>query len=289
LAGNSLSDFNLKARTLIEALPWIRTYRGQTVVVKVGGEALEEARPASLLAEDLALLALVGIRLVVVHGGGPQLTKAMTGAGIQPKFVGGLRITDSRSMDVVRQVLIGSINSDLVARLCEAGLKAIGLSGVDASLLNASQAMGPQGEDLGSVGDVEGVQPAVLLTLLESGYTPVVASVASSGAGFLNINADAVAGSIAGSLGAAKLAYLTNVDGLYRDFGDSRSLLSEVKLDELRSMIPGLSDGMRPKAQAACDALAAGVGKVHILDARVEHCLLLEIFTDAGVGTQVLP
>jgi acetylglutamate kinase len=279
-----------KAATLIEALPYIRTYRGRTVVLKVGGEALDEHRSARVVAEDIALMVLVGIRVVVVHGGGPQVTEAMSGSGIEPRFVGGLRVTDDDSMEVVRRVLIGSINSDLVGLLSTAGLSAVGLSGADGKLIQAVRTTGPAGEDIGRVGVVDAVDTRILEALLDDGYTPVVATVAPDPGGApLNINADAVAGAIAGALGAAKLVFLTNVEGLYRDLGDSGSLLSELKVGELEAMIAGLSDGMRPKAAAAASALRAGVGKVHILDGRTDHALLLEVFTDEGIGTQVIP
>jgi acetylglutamate kinase len=279
-----------KARVLSQALPYIRTYKGQTVVIKLGGEALDDADHAAVVASDLALLALVGIRLVVVHGGGPQVSAAMTEAGIKPLFVDGLRVTDDASMETVRRVLVGSINSDLVGRLCTAGLRAVGLSGADANLLGALPLIGPGEQSLGRVGRVSSVRAEVLDDLLERGYTPVVASVATGSDGvFLNINADAAAAALASALGAAKLVYVTNVPGLYADFGDAGSLLSELGSAELAAMLPGLSAGMRPKAESAVEALQHGVGKVHLLDGRVEHALLLEIFTDEGIGTQVLP
>jgi acetylglutamate kinase len=278
-----------KAGTLIEALPYIRSYRGQTVVVKIGGEALDEDGKARIVAEDLALMALVGIRLVVVHGGGPQVTEAMERSGISPKFVGGLRVTDDESIELVRRVLVGSINADLVGRLCAAGLSAVGLSGADGTLISARRTSGPGGEDIGRVGRVQAIDTRILTTLLEDGYTPVVASVApgADGAPF-NVNADEVAGAVAGALRAAKLVFLTNVEGLYRDLGDAGSMISELKVDELETMIGGLSDGMRPKASSAAGALRSGVGKVHILDGRTDHALLLEVFTDEGIGTQVI-
>jgi acetylglutamate kinase len=285
-----VNDARDKARTLVEALPYIRTYRGQTVVVKIGGAALDDPVLASLVAEDLALMALVGMNLVVVHGGGPQVTEAMTAAGIEPSFVGGLRVTGAAAIDVVRRVLVGSINPDLTSRLCRAGLSAVGLSGFDGRLIAATQTTGPQGEDVGRVGRVAGVDPGLLESLLSDGHTPVIASVAPDEEGAaLNVNADEIAGAIAGSLGAAKLVYLTNVEGLYRDFGDSGSLVSELKLDELEDVAERMSEGMRPKAASAIAALRAGVGKVHILDGRIEHALLVEVFTDRGIGTQVLP
>ena len=279
-----------KAKTLVEALPYIRSYRGSTVVVKVGGAALDDAQLASAVAEDLALLSLVGLNLVVVHGGGPQVSGAMSRAGIEPSFVGGLRVTDDESMALVQQVLVGRINSDLVARLCATGLEAVGLSGFDGGLLVAERISGPAGEDLGRVGTVARVRPQLLESLVEQSYTPVIASVAPDGSGgALNVNADAVAGAVAAALGAAKLVYLTNVEGLYADFGDKGSLLSEMKGSELGALTETLSEGMRPKAASAVAALEGGVGKVHILDGRVRHALLLEIFTDEGIGTQVLP
>ncbi len=279
-----------KAQTLIEALPYIRSYRNQVVVVKVGGAALDEERLAALVTEDLALMALVGIRLVVVHGGGPQVTEAMSAAGIEAEFIGGLRVTDDAAMEVVQRVLLGSINSTLVGRLQSSGLNAVGLSGSDGGLISAERRAGPRGEDLGRVGGVGDVRPDLLLSLLDEDYTPVLASIAPGGDGEqLNVNADAVAGAVAAALSAAKLVFLTNVEGLYRDLGDSGSLVSELKLDELRGMLTDLSEGMRPKAEAAAAALERGVAKVHILDGRVEHALLLEIFTEEGIGTQVLP
>jgi acetylglutamate kinase len=288
--GPSLDAAATKAQTVVEALPYIRSYRGQTVVVKVGGAALDDASLARVVAEDLTLLALVGLRLVVVHGGGPQVSGAMSAAGIEPTFVGGLRVTDEESMVLVQQVLVGRINSDLVARLNHAGLSAVGLSGFDGGLVRAERIGGPAGEDLGRVGAVAEVRPQLLSSLLEQAYTPVIASVAPDGEGrALNVNADAVAGAVASALGAAKLVYLTNVEGLYTDFGDRGSLVSEMKASELEVLVPVLSEGMRPKADSAVAALANGVGKVHVLDGRVRHALLLEIFTDEGIGTQVLP
>jgi acetylglutamate kinase len=278
-----------KAKVLAEALPYIRTYRGATVVVKVGGEALDEPHLAGMVAEDLALLALVGIRIVVVHGGGPQVSEAMSAAGVEPRFVGGLRVTGDDAIEVVRRVLVGSINPDLVARLNAAGLQAVGLSGADGGLFVVERVLGPGGEDLGHVGSVASVKTAVLDDLLGRGYTPVVATVGPDPSGRpMNVNADPAAGAIAAALGAAKLVYLTNVEGLYRDLGDAGSLLSEMKVGELDELLADLSQGMRPKAESAVGALRNGVGKVHILDGRIEHALLLEIFTDEGIGTQVM-
>lgn len=278
-----------KTHTLAEALPWIRRHHGATVVVKIGGEALEDPKQAASVAGDLALLALVGMRLVVVHGGGPQVSRAMDRAGIEPSFVGGLRVTTAESIDIVKSVLIGQINFELVGLLRSAGLAPVGLSGADGGLLTAEVTAGPGGEDIGMVGRVTGVNAALLDSLLENGYTPVVASIApDADGGPLNVNADAAAGSIAGAMGASKLVYLTNIEGLYADLGAAGSLISGLQAEELRALLPGLSAGMRPKAASILHALDHGAGKAHIIDGRVEHALLLEVFTDEGVGTQVL-
>jgi acetylglutamate kinase len=283
-------DAGAKAQTLTEALPYIRNYRGETVVVKIGGAALDDARLAEIVAEDLALLSFVGIRLVLVHGGGPQVSRAIAELGVESRFVGGLRVTDDVSMEVVRRVLVGSINADLVTRLTRSGVRAVGLAGSDGGLLRAERIVGPAGEELGRVGRIDAVDDDLVTSLLGAGYTPVIASVAPAVDGTpLNVNADAVAGAVAAAVDAVKLVYLTNVSGLYRDFGMQDSVVPELQVDELRALIPSLSDGMRPKAASAVEALDAGVNKVHVLDGRVEHALLLEIFTDEGIGTQVLP
>ena len=278
-----------KAETLVEAIPYIREYRGTTVVVKMGGEALLDKSTALGVAQDIALMAFVGIKLIVVHGGGPQVSAAMEESGLSPTFVEGLRVTSDDAMEVVRRVLVGSINPDLVGHLTSAGLAAVGLSGADANVIHAELAFAEDGRPLGRVGRISGIEPGLFLSLLESGYTPVIASVAAGDDGRpLNVNADEVAGAIAAGMKATKLVFLTNVEGLYADLGDSGSLLSEISAQDLQSMIPSLSDGMRPKASAALSALDAGVSKVHILDGRVPHALLLEVFTDEGVGTQVI-
>lgn len=278
-----------KAQILVEALPYIRSYRGQTVVVKIGGEALADPASRRVVAQDLSLLSLVGVRLVVVHGGGPQVSEAMRRAGVEPLFVSGLRVTDDVSMQIVQEVLIGAIGPALVADLCASGAKGVALSGMDGGTLKAS-AVEDSGVTLGRVGRIVEVDQALLVSLLEDGFTPVIASVAPDAEGrSLNVNADAAAAAVAGALSAAKLVYLTNVEGLYRDLGDAGSLISELHAGELDEIVLSLSDGMRPKMASALEALRAGVGKVHVLDGRVEHALLLEIFTDEGVGTQVLP
>ena len=278
-----------KAQTLIDALPFIRSYRDRIVVVKLGGESLDDPVLAAKVADDLALLVLVGVQVVVVHGGGPQISRAMEIAGVVPRFSHGLRVTDDASMEVVQQVLIGQINAGLVGRLNQVGIGAVGVSGMDAGFMRAEKRLGEGGDDLGRVGDVVEVKPSYLLSLLAQGFTPVIASVAPADNGTtLNVNADAAAAAIASGLEAEKLIFVTNVEGLYADLGDRDSLISELKGDDLAMMLPGLSAGMRPKAKAALDAIRSGVRKVHILDGRDEHALLLEIFTSDGIGTQVL-
>ena len=277
-----------KAATLLESLPYIRAWRNRTIVVKIGGQALDDPALTALVADDLALLTLVGVHVVIVHGGGPQVSAAMRSAGIEPSFVGGLRVTDDESIEIVRRVLVGSINNDLVAALGAAGVRAVGLSGADGQVIAASKLASEP--DLGNVGEIVSVRTELVSVLLREGYTPVVASIAPGpDGGPLNINADEVAGRLATALEAEKLVFLTNVDGLYADFGDEGSLISELKAGELRTMAADLSEGMRPKAISILAALDGGVGKAHILDGRVTHALLLEVFTDEGIGTQVLP
>lgn len=279
-----------KAATLVEALPYIRTYSKRVVVVKLGGEPLDDPRLAALFAQDAALLAFVGVRVVIVHGGGPQISREMRLRGVAPEFVDGLRVTGDDAMEIVRTTLVGEVNAELVRSLNEAGAAAVGLSGIDATTIEAAKVARPGGGDLGRVGEVAAVHTKLLTSLLEDGFTPVVAPVGvGPGATTLNVNADVAAAAIASALGADKLVYLTNVEGLYRDLGDSSSLVSEMKRDDLAALIPELSAGMRPKMESALTALDAGVPKVHVLDGRVEHALLLEIFTPDGIGTQVLP
>lgn len=283
-----IEEAGYKAGILAEALPYIRRYRGKTVVLKVGGAPLDDPVRAALVAGDIALLSMVGIEVVVVHGGGPQVSAAMVRAGIEPRFIGGLRYTDDEAIHIVQQVLTGSINPALVARLNACGIRAVGCAGTDAGLLRAETSTAPGGESLGRVGRVTDVNERYLRDLLAGGYTPVVASIAADEhGGALNVNADEVAGAVAGAVGASKVVFLTNVEGLYRDLGDSGSLISEMKSGELGAMLDDLSPGIRPKVAGALQALSGGVPKAHILDGRVDHALLLEIFTDSGIGTQV--
>jgi acetylglutamate kinase len=284
-----LEEAQIKARTLVEALPYIRSYRGEVAVVKIGGAALSEPRLAQILAEDLVLLSYVGVRVIVVHGGGAQISKAMSSSGAEARFVGGMRVTDDAAMEQVQRVLMGSVNTELVGRLNSAGATAVGLSGVDGAVMTAQRMTADDGSDLGRVGRVTDVNGPFLESLLDLGYLPVLASIATSSEHTtLNVNADVVAAAVAAATKARKLIYVTDVAGIYRDFHVKDSLVSEIKADELEALVSSLDGGMRPKALSAIEAVRAGVSKVHMIDGRVEHALLLEIFTDAGVGTEVL-
>lgn len=280
-----------KARVLREALPWLIRMAGRTVVVKYGGNAIpdDDHDPlAAAFAADVALLRSVGLRLVVVHGGGPQITTLSEKLGLEPRFVDGRRVTDAATLEVVKMVLLGQVNPQLVRLISAAGAEAVGVSGTDGGLVVAR----PLDPALGAVGEVAQVNPHVLNALLDDGVVPVVATLGrdEDGAEY-NINADTVAGAIAVALGAHKLIYLTNVPGLYEHFGTAEStLLSEIGLEGLRTMLVegSLSTGMVPKVESVVGALEGGVARAHLLDGRIEHALLLEIFTDEGVGTMVV-
>lgn len=279
-----------KAAVLREALPWITRFHGKTVVVKYGGNAMVDDQLKASFAADIALLHFVGLRPVVVHGGGPQISGLADRLGVASEFVGGLRVTDDAMMDVVRMALLGDVNPELVGLVQEAGAPAIGVAGTDANLLTVAPAFGPNGEDLGRVGEVVDVDTTVIDQLLDDGLLPVVATIGRDATGQdRNVNADLAAGAIAAALGASKLVYLTDVPGLYLDFGDEGSLISEVSTAKLRAMLDGgeLHTGMLPKVRSIVDAVEAGVPQAHILDGRVLHAILIEIFTDEGVGTMI--
>jgi acetylglutamate kinase len=283
-----------KAAVLREALPWITRFHGQTVVIKYGGNAMVDDELKRSFAADVALLHFVGLRPVVVHGGGPQISSLAGQLGVESTFVGGLRVTDDAMMDVVRMSLLGQVNPELVGLVQAAGAPAVGVAGTDAGLLRVRPAVGPAGEDLGRVGEVEHVDTTYLTELLDDGFLPVVATVGRDAAGHeRNVNADLAAGAVAAALGASKLVYLTDVPGLYEHFGDPEreTLMSEVTADRLRAMLDAdeLHAGMRPKIRSIVTALGAGVPQAHILDGRVLHAVLIEIFTDEGVGTMVTP
>ncbi len=286
-----MRDAQSKAAVLIEALPYIRRWSGKTVVVKVGGEVLDDDRSLDSFATDITLLRFVGMNPIVVHGGGKQISEAMRSFGKEPSFVGGHRVTDAETVGIVRMVLMGQVNKTLVAAMNGHGGRAAGISGEDGALLTARKVLGPGAQDLGFVGEVESVNSSILETLVASEFIPVVAPFGSGPGGAYNINADLAAGAIAGALGAEKVVFLTNVEGLYHDLGDEDSLISETSVDQLKKLLTSesLSAGMIPKIQSAVAAIEAGVKQAHILDGRVQHALLVEIFTDEGAGTMVLP
>ncbi len=275
-----------KAKILTEAAPYIRRFRGKTVVIKYGGSAMIDEALRASFAGDVTLLWLVGIRPVIVHGGGPHISKAMGQAGVEPRFVGGLRVTDAETMKVVQSVLAGEINPDIVRLLAGAGARAAGVTGLDANLFTAR----PLNDTLGYVGEVTDVDVTLLRGMMDAGVVPVVAPVAHGEDGkAYNLNADMAAGALAKALAAEKLVYLTDVDGLYADLGDKDSLLSVVTPREIRSLLESGSahTGMVPKLESCVAAIDAGVRQAHILDGRVQHALLLEIFTPEGIGTMV--
>ncbi len=282
-----------KAATLVEALPWLKSFSGKTVVVKYGGNAMTSPELQQTFAEDVVFLRYCGVKVVVVHGGGPQITAHLDKLGVESEFRGGYRVTTPETVQIVRMVLVGQVNSDVVGLINEHGPFAVGLSGEDAQLFTAERRdvmVDGQPVDIGLVGDVVDVQPEILHALLEEGKVPVVATVAKGLDGNLyNVNSDTAASAVAVAVGAEKLVVLTDVEGLYADWPTSEEVISEIKTDELEAMLPGLSSGMIPKMEACLRAVQGGVPRAHVLDGRVPHAILLELFTDEGVGTMVVP
>ena len=290
-----LADAETKASTLIESLPWLKQFAGQIVVVKFGGNALVDASLQRAFAEDMVYLRHVGLKPVVVHGGGPQITSMLERLGIQSQFVGGYRVTTPDTMEVVRMVLTGQVSRELVSLINEHGPLASAISGEDAGLFRGSRrGVLVDGElvDIGLVGDVVEVDPASVLAEVNAGRIPVVSSIAPDidvPGQSLNVNADSAAAALAVALGAAKLVVLTDVEGLYRDWPNRDSLVSVIDTGELTHLLPHLESGMIPKMTACLDAVSGGVPKAAIIDGRRPHSILLEIFTDAGIGTEVVP
>lgn len=275
-----------RAALLVEALPYIQRFRGRVVVIKLGGNAMVEPALATSFAEDIVLMHSVGIRSVVVHGGGPQISELMTRLGKEPEFRDGQRVTDAETIDIARMVLVGRVNREIVGSINLHGPLAVGVSGEDAHLIRA-EARDPS---LGFVGDVDRVNPVILERLLAEEIIPVVSTIGTDDTGqAYNINADAVAAALAQALAAEKVIYLTDVPGLLADVGDPDSVIGHVDADELRAMVVsgGLTGGMIPKVDACLEALANGVGSAHLLDGRIPHVLLLELFSDHGVGTMI--
>jgi acetylglutamate kinase len=277
-----------KASVLAEALPYIREFSGKTVVVKYGGHAMDDPALAELFAQDVVLMRLVGINPVVVHGGGPQITDLMARLGKQAEFVDGLRVTDAETVDIVRMALVGKVNREIVANVNRQGPYAVGLSGEDAGLISVV----PGDPRLGFVGEVAEVNAGILEKLIREELIPVIAGVGVDAQGqAYNINADTVAAAVAGAVRAEKLVYLTDVAGLYRDFADPTSLISQIDAAALEAILAdgSVSEGMIPKLRSCLAALQAGVRRAHIVDGRLPHVLLLEFFTREGIGTMVLP
>jgi acetylglutamate kinase len=282
-----------KAATLVDALPWLARFHDKIIVVKYGGNAMTSPELQAAFAEDVMFLRYAGLRPVIVHGGGPQITEHLARLGIPSEFRGGLRVTTPEAMSVVRMVLTGHVNADIVNMLNDHGSFAIGLSGEDASLLTAERRPAiVDGEpvDIGQVGDVIAVEPSAVFALMDAGRIPVIASVARGRDGLTyNVNADTAAAAVAVGLDAEKLIVLTDVEGLYADWPTSSEIVSEIAATELAQLLPSLSSGMVPKMEACLRAVEGGVPRAHVLDGRVPHALLLEIFTSEGIGTMVVP
>ena len=275
--------------TLLEALPYIREFHGRTVVIKYGGAAMEDPGLREDFARDVVLLKYVGMNPIVVHGGGPEITRYMERLHLPVEFVGGLRVSDAATVEVAKMVLVGKVNKDIVGRVNRHGQPAVGLSGDDGQLFRVSTREGPAGEDIGYVGRIERVDAGVI-EHIAADYVPVIASVGADHEGRShNVNADEAAAAVARALGAHKLIFLTDVPGWLRDADDPASVVSECSADEVERALPGTGGGMRPKLLACLDAIHGGVRAAHIVDGRVPHSVLLELFTDAGQGTKIRP
>ena len=275
--------------TLLEALPYIREFHGKTVVIKYGGAAMTDPELKVEFARDVTLLKYVGMNPVIVHGGGPEITGYMQRLDLPVEFVDGLRVSDAATVEVAKMVLVGKVNKDIVLLLGRLGQPAVGLCGDDGLLFRASRQTAPSGQDIGFVGRIDRVDTGVLLHIAQD-YVPVIASVGADLEGHsYNINADEAAGAVATALGAHKVMFLTDVAGWLRDPADPGSIVSRAAADEVVRELPAVSGGMRPKLAACVEAVGGGVGSAHIVDGRVPHSLLLELFTDAGQGTMVTP
>ncbi|MEU4252899.1 acetylglutamate kinase [Amycolatopsis sp. NPDC026612] len=282
-----------KAGVLIEALPWLQRFHGATVVVKYGGNAMIDDELKAAFAEDMVFLRLAGLRPVVVHGGGPQITAMLKRLGVEGEFKGGLRVTTPETMDIVRMVLTGQVSRELVGLMNAHGPYAVGISGEDARLFTAERKQATvDGEqvDIGLVGEVAEVNPDAVLDIVNAGRIPVVSTVAPDVDGVVhNVNADTAAGALAAALGAEKLVVLTDVEGLYANWPDRSSLIDRIRVDRLEPMLPTLASGMIPKMEACVRAIRGGVRRAHVIDGRLAHSVLLEVFTSRGIGTMVFP
>lgn len=278
-----------KANILTEALPYIKKFSGITVVIKYGGAALINEEIKSTVIKDIALMKYVGFKPVVVHGGGKDINKALEAVGIEPKFKDGLRVTDEPTMEIVQQVLAGKINKNLTTELCMHGINAVGICGKDAGFMQVKKAM-PKGMDIGLVGEVTEVKTGLINTLIDNDFVPVISSIGVDDEGkSYNVNADYAAVAVAGALKAEKLVFVTDVAGIMRDVNDPDSVISTIKVDEVNSLIEDgtISGGMLPKVECCMAGVKSGVNNIHILDGRIAHCLILEIFTKKGIGTLI--
>ena len=278
-----------KAETLIEALPWINKMYGKTFVIKYGGSAMEDKELCARVVADIELMKLMGVRVVLVHGGGKEISKWVGKVGKEAQFINGLRVTDEETMEIAEMVL-GRVNKSLVTMVEELGVKAVGISGKDGGLLKVKKKYA-DGKDIGYVGEITDVDPKILYDLMEKDFLPIICPVGLDDEfNTYNINADDAACAIARAVGANKLAFLTDIEGLYRDFEDKSSLISEIKVKEAKELIAGgtIGGGMLPKLSNCIDAIEAGVSRVHIIDGRIPHSILMEIFSDRGVGTAIL-
>lgn len=283
-----LSEMEQKAGTLIAALPYIQKFYKKTVVIKYGGNAMVSEKLKDAVISDVVLLSLVGINVVLVHGGGPEISDMLKKVGKESRFVGGLRYTDRETIDIVKMVLAGKVNKELVSRLSKKRGKAIGLCGLDGSLIKAKKLEGP--EDLGFVGEVTDVNPDVILNAFSDGYIPVVATVAEGEDGeTYNINADTAAAKIAAAVGAVKLILLTDIQGVMRDPSDEKSLIPVIRTDEVKGLEESgvIKGGMIPKIECCVDAIESGVRRAHIIDGRIPHSILIELLSDEGIGTMI--
>jgi len=282
----------VKAGTLIEALPWLDQFHGETVVIKYGGHAMTADELRAGFAQDLVFLKHAGLRPVVVHGGGPQVTRHLDRLGIETAFTAGLRVTTEETIDIVRMVLNGKVNKDIVGLINRYGPFAVGLSGEDANLFTAERkyaTVDGAAVDIGLVGEITAVDASMVHALLDNDRIPVISSTAHGADGAVyNVNADTAAAALAVALGAAKLVVLTDVEGLYRDWPNSDEVISQLDADDLEKLLPTLSAGMIPKMEACLTAVTGGVPRAHVLDGRLTHAILLEIFTDSGIGTMVI-
>ncbi|GLY69513.1 acetylglutamate kinase [Amycolatopsis taiwanensis] len=292
-ADDRLATAAEKAGVLIEALPWLQRFHGATVVIKYGGNAMIDEQLKQAFAQDMVFLRLAGLHPVVVHGGGPQISAMLGRLGIEGEFKGGLRVTTPETMDIVRMVLVGQVSRELVGLINAHGPYAVGISGEDAQLFIAERkhaTVNGERVDIGLVGEVASVNPDAVLDIVNAGRIPVVSTVAPDADGVVhNVNADTAAGALAAALGAEKLVVLTDVEGLYANWPDRSSMIDRIRVDRLEQLLPTLASGMIPKMEACVRAVRGGVRGAHVIDGRIAHSVLLEVFTSRGIGTMVLP